>query len=78
MDGGFGAKGKETLRGALRTELAATGKRREVRIIEARCLGICPKKAVTAINASSPGEIVTVPKKTGAAEALDMILGTHD
>ena len=49
---------------------------REVRTIETKCLGICPKKAVTAISASSPGRIVTVPKKTAVGEALDLILGT--
>jgi predicted metal-binding protein len=75
LDGGFGPKGRESLRDALRAELRATGRRREVRIIETHCLGICPRKAVTAINASSPGMIVTVPKKTAADEALGLILG---
>jgi predicted metal-binding protein len=76
MDGGYGPKGKESLRRALRSELATRGGGREVRIVETRCLGVCPKKAVTAINASSPGRIVTVPKKTAPDEALDLILGT--
>jgi predicted metal-binding protein len=76
MDGGFGLKGKDSLRQALRTELAARGQRRDVRIIETRCIGICPKKAVTAINASSPCRILTVPKKTAADEALNLILGS--
>jgi predicted metal-binding protein len=75
MDGGFGHKGKDSLRQVLRGELAARGQRRDVRIIETRCIGICPKKSVTAINASSPGRILTVPKKTAADEALNLILG---
>jgi predicted metal-binding protein len=78
LDGkGYGAKDKDSLRDVLRTELRVRGQRREVKIIETRCLGICPKKAVTAINASSPGKIVTVPKKTEAGEALDLILETR-
>jgi len=76
LDGGYGPNGKDSLRHALRTELTARGQRREVRTIETKCLGICPKKAVTAISASSPGRIVTVPKKTAFGEALDLILGT--
>jgi hypothetical protein len=74
MDGGYGHKGRETLRQALRTELAARGRGREVRIMETRCLGLCPKKAVTAINAGAPGVIVTVPRKTAPDAALDLIL----
>jgi predicted metal-binding protein len=74
MDGGFGPKGRDTLKQALRTELTARGRRRDVRIIETRCLGICPKKAVTAINAGTPGVIVTVKRRTAPDEALDLIL----
>ena len=53
LDGGFGPKAKDMLRETLRAELKARGGRREVRIIETRCLGICPKKAVSAISGSS-------------------------
>ena len=63
----FGSKGKDTLRNALRTDLGAQGRMREVRSIETRCLGICPKKAMTAINASAP-RIMTVP--TNSANLL--------
>lgn len=56
LDGGFGHKHKESLRSVLRTELRARDLRRDIRIIETRCMGICPKKAVTAINASPPAE----------------------
>ncbi|WP_158933220.1 (2Fe-2S) ferredoxin domain-containing protein [Acidisphaera sp. S103] len=70
MKGGYGRKGKETLRTALRAELTAKGHKRGVRILETRCIGICPKKAVTALNASRPGKILIIPKGTGADEAL--------
>jgi predicted metal-binding protein len=74
MDGGYGPKGKDTLRSALRTELSAKGLRRQVRIIETRCMGVCPKRAVTALNASQPGTILTLPRKTPPENALALLL----
>jgi predicted metal-binding protein len=74
MDGGYGAKGKDTLRSALRTTLAETGQRRQVRIIETKCMGICPKKAVTALNAEKPGRILVVPKGTGTDDVLAALI----
>jgi predicted metal-binding protein len=75
LDGGYGPKGKDTLKMALRMELSARGLRRQVRIIETRCMGICPKRAVTAMSGSKPGTIVTVPRKTAPEEALALLLG---
>ncbi len=74
MDGGYGPKGSDTLRSALRTELSAKGFRRQVRIIETRCLGVCPKRAVTALNATKPEKLLTVPRKTHPADALALLL----
>jgi len=50
------------------------GHRRDVRIIETRCMGICPKKAVTALNASRPGRILTIPKGTATDEAMAQLM----
>ncbi len=61
LDGGFGVKREDTLRKALRSALKQRGSGRAVRIFETRCMGICPKKAVIALNASRPGSILTVP-----------------
>jgi hypothetical protein len=55
--------------------LKDAGHRRDVRIIETRGMGICPKKAVTAVNASRPGTIFVVPVGTPPAEALKAIAG---
>jgi predicted metal-binding protein len=74
LNGGFGPKGRDTLKSQLRLALTARGHRREVRIIESRCLGICPKKAVTALNAASPGRILIVRKKTKASEAIAWLM----
>lgn len=74
MEGGYGKKKQHTLRSALRAELKATGPRRRVRIVETRCMGLCPKKAVTALNASRPERILTVPKGTSAEAALAALM----
>jgi predicted metal-binding protein len=70
MDGGYGPKGNGTLKTALRSKLKERGQLRQVRIIETRCMGVCPKKAVTVLNADKPGSILTVPRKTGADDVL--------
>jgi hypothetical protein len=70
MNGGYGSKGKDTLRTVLRDALRVKGHCRDVRIIETRCMGICPKKAVTALNASHPGRILTIRKATATGEAM--------
>jgi predicted metal-binding protein len=77
LDGGYGPKKDNTLRTALRVALKDAGHRRDVRIIETRCMGICPKKAVTAVNASRPGTIFVVPAGMPTAEALKAIVGNE-
>ncbi len=76
LDGGYGPEGKDTLRSTLRAELKGRGHGREVRIIETRCMGICPKKAVTMVNASKPGTISVVPKGTPIAAVMAQIIVT--
>ena len=75
LDGGYGPNRDATLRYTLRMALKDAGHRREVRIIETRCIGTCPKKAVTAVNASRPGTIFAVPVGTPPAEVLKAIAG---
>lgn len=74
MDGGYGPEKKQTLRSALRSELKAQGHSRSVRIIETRCMGLCPKKAVTALNASAPTRLLTIPRGTPVVEALAQVM----
>jgi predicted metal-binding protein len=71
MNGGYGPKGKDTLRTALNTALRDAGRRREIHIIETRCMGICPKKATTMLNTSKPHAIMTVHKGT----AIEAVMG---
>jgi predicted metal-binding protein len=73
MNGGYGPKGKDTLRTALNTALREAGHRREIHIVETRCMGICPKKATTMLNASRPDAIMTVPKGTPVAAVMGLL-----
>jgi methylmalonyl-CoA mutase cobalamin-binding subunit len=74
MHGGYGRKGRETLRTVLTEEFREKGHRRDARIIETRCMGICPNKAVTAMNAHRPDRILTIPKGTAANEAMAQLM----
>jgi predicted metal-binding protein len=62
LDGGFGPDGDETLGKALKHVLRQSGRRRTVRVIETKCLGLCPRGAVTALRGSRPGEMLAVPR----------------
>ena len=62
LDGGFGARGDKALSKALRRAVdGAKGKHATVRIVETRCLDICPKRAVALLDSDSPGQVMIVP-----------------
>ena len=67
---GFGPSKDDTLPRALKAELRRTGRRHDVRVVETRCLGICPKRAVTVLLARNPGEVMEVPAGTPASDVL--------
>ena len=73
-DEGFGTDGDQTLPRALKSTLRAAGPRRDVRVVESKCLGLCPKKAVAVVLARNPGEILAVPPGTPAARLLDRLV----
>ncbi len=57
VGGGFGPNGKQSLAKALRKHLGLKkGRKSAVGIVEVKCLGICPKNAVTVVNTDMPGE----------------------
>ncbi len=70
LKGGFGDGGRDELRAALRQALRLAGRRREVRIIETGCLGVCPKGAVVALRGAAPGQLLIVPQGEPAASVL--------
>ncbi len=61
VGGGFGRGGDKTLSKALRRAVdGAEGKRATLRIVETRCLDVCPKRAVALIDSRSPGQVIIV------------------
>ncbi len=70
-------KRKESLKTELRQALRDAGRRRDVRLVETSCLGICPKQGVTALNATSPGTIHIVPAGADRQDVLQTLLGRH-
>jgi len=79
MGGGFGPKGKTALAKALRKQVGAKkGRKSPVGIVEVKCLGVCPKRAVTVVDGARPSEWVLVPEgaDVGAvAEELGLVRG---
>jgi predicted metal-binding protein len=70
LDGGFGPDRDETLARTLKQTLRQNGRRRVVRVIETKCLGLCPRGAVTMLRGSRPGTILAVPGGTDPAAVL--------
>lgn len=67
LDGGYGPKRKDDLPDAFKEVLRTLGRRRDVRILEVGCLGVCPKGGVTVMHGAKPGEMLVVP------EGLDLM-----
>jgi predicted metal-binding protein len=73
--GGFGPKGRTPLAKALRKHLdLKKGRKATLGIVEVKCLGVCPRDAVTVVNGKAPGEWALV--KAGAdLDAVALGLG---
>jgi predicted metal-binding protein len=62
IDGGFGPKGRTPLAKALRKQLGLKrGRKAAVGIVEVKCLGVCPRNAVTVVDAVMPDRWRIVP-----------------
>ena len=74
LGGGFGPKGRTPLAKALREHLGLKKGRKSVAgIVEVKCLGICPRGAVTVIDGAAPGEWMLVKAGTGLDEIADAL-----
>lgn len=63
LDGGFGDKGRTPLAKALRKHLhLKKGRKAEAGIVDVKCLGICPRGAVTVVNGARSREWMLVPE----------------
>ena len=71
LDGGFGPKGKTSLAKALRKELGLKkGRKGAAGIVEVKCLGVCPRGAVTVVDGSHSREWLIVPEGTDIATVV--------
>lgn len=62
LGGGFGPKGKQPLGKALRKHLGLKkGRKAAAGVVDVKCLGVCPKGAVTTVNAEASHEWLLVP-----------------
>ncbi len=76
VDGGFGADGRVPLAKALRKELGVgKGRKARIGVTEVKCLGVCPKRAVVAIDTADPRNWHIVPAGTPVAEVARTLLG---
>ena len=70
----FGAKGDRTLAKALRREVGGgKGRKATVGVVETGCLGVCPKGAVTALNAAAPTRWQLIRPDTPMAEVAERL-----
>ncbi|WP_205624859.1 thioredoxin domain-containing protein [Geminicoccus roseus] len=74
LRGGFGPDGDQSLSKALRREMQpengkAKGRRARIGVVEVGCFDVCPKNAVVAVQAASPGKWLVIPAGTPASEA---------
>ena len=73
LEGGFGKKGKHDLADVLKGALKEAGRRRELRVVEVGCLGLCPKRAVSVVSTARPGEVLVVPQGADTAGLLSVL-----
>jgi predicted metal-binding protein len=62
LGGGFGRKGKVSLSKALRQRFGLKkGRKAAMGVVEVKCLGVCPRGAVTLVDMRVPGRWRLVP-----------------
>ncbi len=74
LDGGFGPDRDRSITTELKQALRTSGRRSTTRLIETKCLGVCPKGAVTVLPATTPGSMLTIPAGTPAETILFRLL----
>jgi predicted metal-binding protein len=74
LGGGFGLKGKTSLAKALRKHLGLKkGRKGAAGIVEVKCLGVCPRGAVTVVNGSASRAWLLVPKGAPLDDVADAL-----
>jgi len=74
LDGGFGKKGRTSLAKLLRKH-AGGGWRRKAAfgVVEARCLGVCPRDAVVVVDGAHPGRWQLIRAGTPVEDVLERL-----
>ncbi len=70
LDGGFGAKGRVSLVKAVRKALGLKGRKARAGVVETRCLGVCPKRAVMVVDAMQADRWLIVPEGTPVEDVV--------
>ena len=74
LGGGFGGDKHRSLAKELRRAVPrAKGKRAALKIVETKCLDICPKGAVALVDSALPGEVVIVSRGTPVGLVCDRL-----
>lgn len=74
LDGGFGPKGRTSLAKALSKQDGFGRKRKaSVGVVETKCLGLCPKRAVAVVDTRGPERWLVVPTGADAADLAGML-----
>ncbi|HEV2081768.1 MAG TPA: hypothetical protein VGR32_04855 [Brevundimonas sp.] len=77
-DEGFGPNGDRSLKKALRKYLkAGKGRKSEITVRHTDCFDVCPKRAVVAVNAARPAELLVIEPGTDLLE-INARLGLDD
>lgn len=75
VGGGFGPKGSASLAKTLRREPGlGKGRRARIGVVEVKCLGVCPKGAVTVVDTGNPTRWHLVPSGLQDEEIARMLL----
>lgn len=74
LRGGFGKKGKRSLRGLLKDVYGdAKGRRAEIGIVEVPCFKLCPKGAVSVALGTKPGVLFEVAEGAAVEDVLEAL-----
>lgn len=73
LNGGFGKRGRTPLHKALRKALGK-GRKADIGIVPVKCLGVCPRNAVTMIDSRKPREWMIVPAGTEVDDVAATLL----
>lgn len=72
--GGFGPKGKTPLAKALKKAMGGKkGRKASVGVVEVKCLGVCPRHAVTMVDARNSREWLLVRPGSDPGELLEAL-----